>query len=198
MNDIAEMPAINCFRPLYASSTSPTADSGMDERFERLGLGEGRRNVRGGSEGGGRERGREMVVDCNRMEVLRDEEAEKGLHYGEQGIKMASRSENGDSTSTVQKKRFPEEEDEDLLRETNDRFVLFPIKYHEVSCDPHGVWSQGKKVLLRHSDGSGWRGVVSVSCEYRDTLTEVGRQGSPLESEGDREGRRHRDGLESR
>lgn len=30
-------------------------------------------------------------------------------------------------------RRFPEEEDEDILRETNDRFVLFPIKYHQVS-----------------------------------------------------------------
>jgi len=30
-------------------------------------------------------------------------------------------------------RRFPEEEDEDLLRETDDRFVLFPIKYREVS-----------------------------------------------------------------
>lgn len=32
-------------------------------------------------------------------------------------------------------RRFPEEEDEDILRETNDRFVLFPIKYHEVGRD---------------------------------------------------------------
>lgn len=31
-------------------------------------------------------------------------------------------------------RRFPEEEDEDILRETEDRFVLFPIKYREVSC----------------------------------------------------------------
>jgi hypothetical protein len=31
-------------------------------------------------------------------------------------------------------RRFPEEEDEDLLRETDDRFVLFPIKYREVSA----------------------------------------------------------------
>lgn len=30
-------------------------------------------------------------------------------------------------------RKFPEEEDEDLLRESNDRFVLFPIKYREVS-----------------------------------------------------------------
>ncbi|RSH94450.1 hypothetical protein EHS25_004253 [Saitozyma podzolica] len=30
------------------------------------------------------------------------------------------------------KRRFVEEEDEEILRESNDRFVLFPIKYHEI------------------------------------------------------------------
>lgn len=30
-------------------------------------------------------------------------------------------------------RKFPEEEDEELLRESEDRFVLFPIKYREVS-----------------------------------------------------------------
>ncbi|WVQ66619.1 uncharacterized protein L199_004803 [Kwoniella botswanensis] len=29
-------------------------------------------------------------------------------------------------------RKFPEEEDEDILRESNDRFVLFPIKYREI------------------------------------------------------------------
>lgn len=31
-------------------------------------------------------------------------------------------------------RRFPEEDDEDILRESSSRFVLFPIKYHEVSA----------------------------------------------------------------
>ncbi|WVF68813.1 hypothetical protein IAT40_003586 [Kwoniella sp. CBS 6097] len=30
------------------------------------------------------------------------------------------------------KRRFPEEEDEDILRESNERFVLFPIRYREI------------------------------------------------------------------
>ena len=30
-------------------------------------------------------------------------------------------------------RRFPEEEDEDILKESNSRFVLFPIRYREVS-----------------------------------------------------------------
>ncbi len=29
-------------------------------------------------------------------------------------------------------RRFPEEEDEDILRESNSRFVLFPIRYRAV------------------------------------------------------------------
>lgn len=32
----------------------------------------------------------------------------------------------------VKPRRFSEEEEEDLLRESNDRFVLFPIKYREI------------------------------------------------------------------
>lgn len=30
-------------------------------------------------------------------------------------------------------RKFPEEEDEEILKESNSRFVLFPIKYREVS-----------------------------------------------------------------
>ena len=38
-----------------------------------------------------------------------------------------------ESVKGKEKRRFPEEEEEDLLRESNSRFVLFPIKYREVS-----------------------------------------------------------------
>jgi hypothetical protein len=38
----------------------------------------------------------------------------------------------GDEDTKKVPRRFPEEENEDILRETNDRFVLFPIKYREV------------------------------------------------------------------
>lgn len=37
------------------------------------------------------------------------------------------------NSPVASRRRFPEEEDEDILRETEDRFVLFPIKYREVS-----------------------------------------------------------------
>ncbi|WVW86542.1 hypothetical protein I302_108591 [Kwoniella bestiolae CBS 10118] len=37
-----------------------------------------------------------------------------------------------DSEKKQKQRKFPEEEDEDILRESNDRFVLFPIKYREI------------------------------------------------------------------
>ncbi|WVQ96373.1 hypothetical protein IAU59_003478 [Kwoniella sp. CBS 9459] len=38
----------------------------------------------------------------------------------------------GVTEGEVQQRRFPEEEDEDILRESNERFVLFPIRYREI------------------------------------------------------------------
>ncbi|WVR08350.1 hypothetical protein IAU60_005405 [Kwoniella sp. DSM 27419] len=38
----------------------------------------------------------------------------------------------GEKQETSPSRRFPEEEEEDLLRESNERFVLFPIKYREI------------------------------------------------------------------
>jgi ribonucleoside-diphosphate reductase subunit M2 len=38
-------------------------------------------------------------------------------------------------------RKFPEEEEEDILRESNARFVLFPIRYREVRCQrPCGLF----------------------------------------------------------
>ncbi|OCF40176.1 ribonucleoside-diphosphate reductase subunit M2 [Kwoniella heveanensis CBS 569] len=54
------------------------------------------------------------------------------------GHKMSPDAESGVDGSAVadkeqtQKRRFPEEEDEDILRESNERFVLFPIRYREI------------------------------------------------------------------
>jgi hypothetical protein len=42
------------------------------------------------------------------------------------------RSKGADKKAEPDGRRFPEEEDEDLLRESDDRFVLFPIRYREV------------------------------------------------------------------
>lgn len=35
-------------------------------------------------------------------------------------------------SAAIERRRFPEEEDEDILRESSDRFVLFPIKHRDI------------------------------------------------------------------
>jgi ribonucleoside-diphosphate reductase subunit M2 len=57
------------------------------------------------------------------MEILLDEPTNKSVV-----AKTAPADKEGKS-----ERRFPEEEDEEILRESNSRFVLFPIKYREVS-----------------------------------------------------------------
>lgn len=37
-------------------------------------------------------------------------------------------------------RKFPEEEEEDILRESDSRFVLFPIKYNEVYMTKFYIW----------------------------------------------------------
>ncbi|WWC95239.1 hypothetical protein V866_002098 [Kwoniella sp. B9012] len=54
------------------------------------------------------------------------------------GMTITALDQNEHSASTKhaadhqKQRKFPEEEDEDILRESNDRFVLFPIKYREI------------------------------------------------------------------
>jgi len=56
------------------------------------------------------------------MEILLDETVKKDV-----AIKKVPEESDG----KVERK-FPEEEDEEILKESNSRFVLFPIKYREV------------------------------------------------------------------
>jgi len=58
------------------------------------------------------------------MEILLDDPSKK-----EAAVKNVS-TEKEDKLE----RKFPEEEDEEILKESNSRFVLFPIKYREVSC----------------------------------------------------------------
>jgi len=58
------------------------------------------------------------------MEILLDDPSKK-----EVGVKTVS-AEKEDKLE----RKFPEEEDEEILKESNSRFVLFPIKYREVNC----------------------------------------------------------------
>ena len=58
------------------------------------------------------------------MEILLDEPSKK---------EVAVKTVSGEKEDKLERK-FPEEEDEEILKESNSRFVLFPIKYREVSC----------------------------------------------------------------
>jgi ribonucleoside-diphosphate reductase subunit M2 len=57
------------------------------------------------------------------MEILLDEPSKKDI-----ALKNVSEEKGGKL-----ERKFPEEEDEEILKESNSRFVLFPIKYREVS-----------------------------------------------------------------
>jgi len=57
------------------------------------------------------------------MELLLDEPASRG----------AATEPTPTEKEGKEERRFPEEEDEEILKESNSRFVLFPIKYREVS-----------------------------------------------------------------
>jgi ribonucleoside-diphosphate reductase subunit M2 len=61
-------------------------------------------------------------------------EEEEGM---ERLLDEPSKREEPTKTALVEGKgnldrKFPEEEDEEILKESNSRFVLFPIKYREV------------------------------------------------------------------
>jgi len=57
------------------------------------------------------------------MEILLDEP-----------IKRQEKSKMDPEDQVVKlERKFPEEEDEEILKESNSRFVLFPIKYREAS-----------------------------------------------------------------
>jgi ribonucleoside-diphosphate reductase subunit M2 len=62
------------------------------------------------------------------MEILLDEPVKKDV-----AVKAVPTEKEGKL-----ERKFPEEEDEEILKESNSRFVLFPIKYREVSWS---VWN---------------------------------------------------------
>ena len=89
----------------------------------------------------------DAIEDINRINKFRpmyDSSSSLENQLGSVSLESQQRAENADPNaveggkgegkeSTVTSRRFPEEEEEDILKETNDRFVLFPIKYREVS-----------------------------------------------------------------
>ncbi|WWC73378.1 uncharacterized protein I206_107345 [Kwoniella pini CBS 10737] len=78
------------------------------------------------------------INDISRINIFRpmyDSNASLEDHLS--SITITNANQSSDETvkgKEVEKKqrRFPEEDDEDILRESDDRFVLFPIKYREI------------------------------------------------------------------
>lgn len=98
----------------------------------------------------------------NRVEWLADNNGESSTagqlangHFDNKSFSDLSISD-GPSEKGKSKRRFPEEEDEDILRESNDRFVLFPIKYREASLALCLVRNQ-----LTTPDMAGLQGIAS-------------------------------------
>ena len=116
-NDLGDMPSIDQVRPIYERlgnmAIGDHDDRDGDERS-------GRTSSRGGNDTGDGPDGRGGAAAGARG-------SDKGQRKG------AGEGEGEGDGGAVKIRRFPEEEDEDLLRESNDRFVLFPIKYREVS-----------------------------------------------------------------
>ncbi|GFZ42800.1 ribonucleoside-diphosphate reductase [Saitozyma sp. JCM 24511] len=110
IDDISEMERIDKMRPIYHSGSS------LEERF---------------APGPGPAPGSSHSSHLNGFEDKAGSSS-----------KMAIRSSHPDTIDVgmdevhgetiMSKRRFVEEEDEEILRESNDRFVLFPIKYHEI------------------------------------------------------------------
>jgi ribonucleoside-diphosphate reductase subunit M2 len=128
-NDLGDMPSIDQVRPMYERLRGITldgngsAEEGMGDEAH-MGAGSVPHGANGSGRGGqSEERSRTRP---RRSSPTGSIERAKGDKEG-----------NEEEGVTVQKRRFPEEEEEDLLRESNDRFVLFPIKYREVSHASH-------------------------------------------------------------
>lgn len=112
IDDPGEWPKIDQIRPMYDRHSASLADRVGDMEFLADGDGD---------------------EDDTRHHDAYDETSAGSVASSSSRPQLL---DNGPAPSSSEKgrekRRFPEEEEEDLLRETNDRFVLFPIKYREV------------------------------------------------------------------
>ncbi|WVQ80337.1 hypothetical protein IAT38_002442 [Cryptococcus sp. DSM 104549] len=131
IDSVGDLPRINGIRPMYDASSSPP----LDERLGRMSTHDRPRvaqvnlimtspiheKLGGPSRPSGRVQGGAREGLAKPVEKV--EEVEK-----------AEKPEGKEQEGSVAKasRRFPEEEDEDILRESDSRFVLFPIRYHEI------------------------------------------------------------------
>ncbi|KAL1410236.1 Ribonucleotide-diphosphate reductase (RNR), small subunit [Vanrija albida] len=104
IDDMEGMERINNIRPLYASTHSIDTAARPDD-VEMLA------------------REPERVAESSKMAIQR-----RSPSPSFSSVAFASGKDYHPATARL----FPEEEDEDILRESSDRFVVFPIKYREI------------------------------------------------------------------
>ena len=109
IDSLGDMPAIDKVRPIYDSSSAP-----LEDRMKGDWAGTTRTD-------GPQNRSVQTSPLDHRIEDTVNEE------------KGSSSSGSSKGKEVEQVRRFPEEEDEEILKESNSRFVLFPIKFREVS-----------------------------------------------------------------
>ncbi|WWD20001.1 hypothetical protein CI109_104474 [Kwoniella shandongensis] len=102
VDDLGDMPTIDKIRPIYHSTSS------LEDKMGQADLGES-------SSAAARRASQSNAPAADGVEGKKNESGEI--------------ESNG---KEVTRRRFPEEEDEDLLRESEARFVLFPIRYREI------------------------------------------------------------------
>lgn len=73
-----------------------------------------------------------LEVDAGRRNGLVDKSTTTSQRPSTQDTAKSKEVNSGKVAFTTATRKFPEEEDEDILRETSDRFVLFPIKYRDI------------------------------------------------------------------
>lgn len=119
IDSIGDMPRINQIRPIYHSSSSI-----------------------GGEVGGSRREGESstnLLKGMGRIGISQEQnESSRTAHSP--GLEKEGKGKEMDHTP-----KFPEEADEEILQESNSRFVLFPIRYREVS---HSF--SGEKFFAKH------------------------------------------------
>ncbi len=81
------------------------------------------------------------MSDMDRIDSMRPiyDRASSSLTQNFDSLGVRSARQNDEIKGAGEKvipRKFPEEADEVLLQESNDRFVLFPIKFNEVCLHP--------------------------------------------------------------
>ena len=118
VDSIGDMPRIDKIRPIYDSSSS------LEDKMEWLG--------ESPAESSRKRLWTPSTHPMNQRNGLSKSTSLPSVHKTPNG----SLTNGHGDVKGKSPRRFPEEEDEAILRESDSRFVLFPIKFREVSTVP--------------------------------------------------------------